>query len=90
MNGRVCACRTFLLLLSAQLTSTAVCWVLPAIDVSYESQTHVLMRYQGLSDLRDSVGDNFQTTITFHPGDRKTVEESQWASARQAPLGPCR
>jgi hypothetical protein len=65
-------------------------WVLPAIDVSYESQTHVLMRYEGLSDLRDSVGDNFQTTITFHPGVRKTAEESQWASARQAPLGPCR
>jgi hypothetical protein len=65
-------------------------WVLPAIDVSYGSESHVLMRYEGLSDLRDSVGDNFQTTITFHPGDRKPAEESEWASARQARLGPCR
>jgi hypothetical protein len=65
-------------------------WVLPAIDVSYESQTHVLIRYEGLSDLRDAVGDNFQTMITFRPGDRTPAKESEWTSARQAPLGPCR
>jgi hypothetical protein len=65
-------------------------WVLPALEVSYGSQTHVLMRYEGLSDLRDPAGDNFEAVITFPPGDRKPAEESQWASARQAPLGPCR
>jgi hypothetical protein len=64
--------------------------LLPGIDVFYGSQSHVLMRYEGLSDLRDSLGENFQTTISFHPNDRKPVEESLWASARQAPLGPCR
>jgi hypothetical protein len=64
-------------------------WVLPAINVAYDSQTHVLMRYEGLSDLRDAVGENFQTTITFHAADRRAAEESEWASARQAPLGPC-
>jgi len=68
----------------------ALGWVLAAIDVSYGSQTHVLMRYEGVSDLRDSVGHNFQTTITFRPDSRKPAAESEWASAQQAPLGPCR
>jgi hypothetical protein len=64
--------------------------VLPGIDVFYGSESHVLMRYEGLSDLRDSVGENFQTTISFHPADRRPAEESQWQDARQAPLGQCR
>jgi hypothetical protein len=65
-------------------------WVLPGIDVSYSVDDHTLMRYEGLSDLRDAAGDNFQTAITFRSGDVKPADEQLNSSARQAPLAACK
>jgi hypothetical protein len=65
-------------------------WVLPGIDVSYAAGDHTLMRYDGLSDLRDASGDNLQARITFPPGERRATDATSMAEARQAQLAPCR
>jgi hypothetical protein len=64
-------------------------WFLPGIDVYYGSQDRVLMRYVGISDLRDSSGDNMKVDITFNPHDRKPASAADLEKARQAHLAPC-
>jgi len=64
-------------------------WFLPGIDVSYSIKDHVLMRYVGVSDLRDSDGDNMKVAITFHPSDRKPATQADVDSALRARLAPC-
>jgi hypothetical protein len=65
-------------------------WFLPGIDVYYSDADHVLVRYDGLSDLRDASGDNFKTVIDFPPVDRKAVGEASMQQALRAPLAACR
>jgi hypothetical protein len=65
-------------------------WVLPGIDVAYGADDHTLMRYDGLSDLRDASGDNFQTQITFPSNGRAPSSAALMAEARQAQIAPCR
>jgi hypothetical protein len=65
-------------------------WVLPGIDVAYAAGDHTLMRYDGLSDLRDASGDNLQAQITFPPSERRAGNAALMAEARQAQLAPCR
>lgn len=65
-------------------------WVLPSIDVSYSSDEHVLMRYTGLSDLRDSHGDNYRAEIVFRNADRAPATAADARAARAVPLGRCR
>ena len=65
--------------------------ILPGIDVYYSAADHVLIKYVGLSDLRDSSGDNnYKVTIEFHPGDRKPGDIRFLEDARQARLAPCK
>jgi hypothetical protein len=64
--------------------------VLPSIDVSYVSADHVLLRYEGLSDLRDRSGDNFQAQIDFPESERAPADAPALAAARSAPLAACR
>jgi hypothetical protein len=70
--------------------SGALGWVGPSIDVSYSAAEHVLIRYVGVSDLRDASHDNFVASIDFRPGDRRTGDEGAMTAARRAPLAPCR
>jgi hypothetical protein len=65
-------------------------WFLPGIDVYYSAADHVLVRYDGLSDLRDKAGNNFKTTIDFAPKDRHPATEEALRQALQAPLAACR
>jgi hypothetical protein len=64
-------------------------WVLPAIDVAYGSADRLLMRFDGLSDLRDKSNNNLLAIINFHAADRHPSDEQAMASARQAHLAPC-
>ncbi len=64
-------------------------WFLPGIDVYYSEADHELVHYDGLSDLRDVNGDNFQTEITFNPGDRKPSTEQAMRDAERVPLSRC-
>ena len=65
-------------------------WFLPGIDVYYSAADHVLVRYVGLSDLRDASGDNFKTEILFPPQERTAAAEQNMRDAEQARLAACR
>ena len=65
-------------------------WLLPGIDVYYSAADHQLVHYDGLSDLRDSSGDNVAAQITFHPADRQATTEQQMLEAENTPLHQCR
>jgi hypothetical protein len=65
-------------------------WIAPSIDVSYSENDHVLVRYQGMSDLRDKAGENLRADIRFRPRDRKPSDAGAAAAAKSAPLVACR
>jgi hypothetical protein len=65
-------------------------WLLPGIDVYYSVTDHVLVRYDGLSDLRDGSGNNFKATIDFPPKDRHAASEDALQESLRAPLAACR
>jgi hypothetical protein len=58
--------------------------------LSYSVDDLTLMRYEGLSDLRNAAGDNFQTAITLRSGDVKPADDRLNSSARQASLAACK
>jgi hypothetical protein len=62
----------------------------PSIDVSYSAADHVLLRYDGVSDLRNAAGQNYQALISFRPEDRGEGAPRAVAAARAAPLAACR
>jgi hypothetical protein len=64
--------------------------VLPGFDVSYGATDHLLMRYEGVADLRDASGDNMQADIVFHSADRQRSNAEAAAAAKLAMLAPCR
>jgi hypothetical protein len=65
-------------------------WFLPGIDVYYSDAERVLVRYDGLSDLRDASGDNYKVVIDFPPQERKAAGEATLQQALRAPLAACR
>lgn len=65
-------------------------WFLPGIDVYYRSSDHVLMRFDGISDLHDAAGSNYKTTIDFPIEERKAATAQAMTDARAAPIAPCR
>jgi len=65
-------------------------WFLPAIDVWYSSADHVLMRYDGISDLHDATGNNYKATIDFPAEERTASSAKAMLDARAAPIAPCR
>lgn len=48
-------------------------WFLPYIEVSYRKSDRVLMRYKGLTNIRDAEGDNIVAQIDFPSRERQTV-----------------
>jgi hypothetical protein len=64
-------------------------WIAPSIDVSYSEPEHVLLRYEGMSDLRDASGENLRADITFRLRDRKSSDAGAAAAAVQTQLRAC-
>ena len=60
------------------------------IEVSYDSAEHRLVRYEGMTDVRDAAGENMQANIEFHIGDRRPTSREAMAAAQAAPLASCR
>jgi hypothetical protein len=64
-------------------------WLFSGIDVAYDAADHRLVHYQGLSDLRDSTGNNLQANIVFHANERKPSSAQAMAAAQAATLARC-
>ncbi len=64
-------------------------WILPGIDVAYTTRDHVLVRYDGLSDLRDGSNNNFQAEITFPLAERHDTDARAFAAASAVTLSAC-
>jgi hypothetical protein len=64
-------------------------WVAPGIDVAYDAADHWLLRYEGLSNLRDGSGNNFQVQVAFKPTDRKAGTAAADRVLRETHLAPC-
>ena len=65
-------------------------WFLTGIDVYYGAEDHLLVHYDGLSDLRDDAGDNFQAELTFKPADRHESDANAMEELQSAHLAACR
>jgi hypothetical protein len=70
--------------------SGIVGWLLSDIDVYYRGSDHVLLRYDGISDLHDASGSNYKTTIEFPVAERTLATAQTLQDARQAAIAPCR
>lgn len=64
-------------------------WLTPSIEVYYRAADHVLLRFDGLSDLRDAGGENLDVQIDFPPADRMPSDSEAMAAALRTPLSPC-
>ena len=64
--------------------------VVPSIDVYYSTGDHQLVRYAGVSDLRDASNNNFDAEINFPPAGRKAATQAAMEHALHAALAPCR
>lgn len=65
-------------------------WVAPSIQVYYSSAEHVLITYDGVTDLRDAHGDNYKAHIVFPSGERKAADGAAFDAARRVTLRPCK
>lgn len=65
-------------------------WFIPGIDVYYRSSDHLLLRFDGISDLHDAAGNNYKTTIDFPVEDRQAATAQAMLDARAATIAPCR
>jgi hypothetical protein len=63
-------------------------WFLPYIEVSYRKSDRVLMRYEGLTNIRGSDGANLVATIEFPARERRSVPAVDLVSLRAEPLVP--
>lgn len=64
--------------------------VAPSIDVSYGQASQRLLRFQGLSNLRDDAGkDQLVARIDF-PKPAASSDEGRWQAAAATPLSACR
>jgi hypothetical protein len=61
--------------------------IVSGIDVSYDAESRILMRFQGLSNVRDADGDNYVARIDFPITERRTESsDAALEAARSMPL----
>ena len=63
--------------------------VAPSIDVSYGQLSRRLLRFEGLSNLRDDAGAKLLLARIDFPVQARAASESQWQAALAAPLSAC-
>jgi hypothetical protein len=61
-------------------------WFLPYIEVSYRKSDRVLMRYKGLTNVRDSAGNNLVAQIDFPARERQPAPAVDLAAQRAVKL----
>ena len=65
-------------------------WLVPAIEVSYGQQSRRLLRFEGLSNLRDDAGEHPLVARIDFADPARAASEVQWRAALQTPLSACR
>ena len=65
-------------------------WLVPAIEVSYGQKSRRLLRFEGLSNLRDDAGEQPLVARIDFAAPARTASEEQWQVALQTPLSACR
>jgi hypothetical protein len=63
--------------------------VAPQIDVAYARESKRLLRFEGVTNLRDYDGDQWTARISFADRAAEPVDDSLWAKALAAPLRSC-
>lgn len=61
-------------------------WFLPYIEVYYRKRDRILMRYEGLTNIRDTNGQNWVAIIDFPAAERRTVSSVDLAAVQAEPL----
>ena len=65
-------------------------WVAPHIDVAYGRESRRLLRFEGLSNLRDDDGDSQLSARIDFPRAAKAAAEPQWQAFEALTLSACR
>jgi hypothetical protein len=61
-------------------------FLLPHIDVAYANGSRDLLRFEGISNMRDMAGDNYNVRIEFPPAERRPLADGELAEALRQPL----
>ena len=69
--------------------SGVIGWVLPHIDVSYRKSDRALLRYEGLTNMRDEKGDNHVAVIEFPNAARREVPVDLGAVRNEPLIARC-
>jgi hypothetical protein len=64
-------------------------WVAPHIDVSYGQQSRRLLRFEGVSNVRDDSGRKQLIARIDFPQPSRPVEDGQWQGVLKTPLQAC-
>jgi hypothetical protein len=64
--------------------------IVPAIDVSYGQQSRRLLRFEGMSSLRDDAGRKPLMARIDFPAPARAANDAQWQAALQTPLSVCK
>ena len=65
-------------------------WIAPRIDVAYGRESRRLLRFEGLSNLREDDGQRQLVARIDFPGAAKPAPEERWATFEREPLSGCR
>lgn len=65
-------------------------WLAPHIDVAYGRDSRRLLRFEGLSNLRDDDGESQLVARIEFPTPAKAATEAQWQAFAGQPLSACR
>jgi hypothetical protein len=65
-------------------------WIAPHIDVAYGRDTQRLLRFEGLSNLREDDGEGQLVARIEFPAKAVAAQEAQWQAFAAEPLSACR
>lgn len=65
-------------------------WIAPHIDVAYGRDTQRLLRFEGLSNLREDDGEDQLVARIDFPAKSVAAQEAQWQAFLAQPLSACR
>jgi hypothetical protein len=65
-------------------------WIAPHIDVAYGRDSRRLLRFEGLSNLRDDDGESQLVARIEFPTPAQAASEAQWQAFAGQPLSACR